>query len=298
MTHLIHIGFPRTGSTYLRYYFSQSPYYVHQMRGVSGFKQSIDIVHYSYSPKPDARYFVVSEEEFSCWSGPNFSLSSFNRSYDVVRFRKNLVQTLKDFYRHPKILIITRSHEAIIKSLYAQYINYGGRMGFIEFIQSANGDILKELLDYKATIHLYEREFGSENIIVLPYEMMQDNTHQFMEVLCQKLKVPLETISIDKINSSLSLQYLENSIKLSSIVYKLLGLLGKNKERFFNYYAYLLMNRKFDWALGFANLFGKKIDLQSEFNSITFRDYLKKFPSQQELVQHESYYSSYLSYYR
>jgi hypothetical protein len=58
------------------------------------------------------------------------------------------------------------------------------------------------------------------------------------------------------------------------------------------------MNRKFDWALGFANLFGKKIDLQSEFNSITFRDYLKKFPSQQELVQHESYYSSYLSYYR
>jgi hypothetical protein len=297
MKHLIHIGYPRTGSTYLRYYFTNSKFFVHEMRAVSGFKQPVDFVRYSYSPLPEARYFVASEEEFSCWSGPDFNLSSFNRSYDVTRFRENLAKTLKDFYGDAKVLIVTRGHEAMVKSLYAQYINYGGRMGFIEFIDSPNGEILKELLDYKTTTELYESIFGKDNLIVMPYELMQADTHQFMKVLSQKLEVPFEDFSSTKVNSSLSIAYLENSLKLSYIIYKLLRVVGKKREGFFNYYAFFLMNRKFDWAFSLANLLSKKVDLQTEFNSSKFKEYILSFPSQQQFAQQFTHFNPYISYY-
>jgi len=298
MTHLIHIGFPRTGSTYLRYFFSQSNYFVHDMRAVSGFKQSVDFSRYSYSLHPEAKYFVLSEEELSCWSGPDFNLSSFNRSYDVVRYRENLTKTLKDFYGQPKILIVTRGHDAMVKSLYAQYVNYGGRMSFIEFIQSENGNTLIQLLDYSTTVEKYETVFGEDNVIVLPYELMQDNLPLFMRTLTSQLNVPLDNFSEKKINSSLDLDYLQKSVKLSGLVYTLLKIVGKKRELLFNYYAYLLMNRKFDWAFGIAHLLGKKINLSEEYLSVAYQDYLQKFPSQQKLVTTKAVFSSYTSLYK
>lgn len=277
MKHLIHIGYPRTASTYLRYYFSESPFFVHQMRAVSGFYKSTDFSQYSYQPKKEAKYFVLSEEELACWSGPAINLSSLNRGYDVATHRKALLSTLKNFYGNPTILIITRGFSAIIKSLYAQYVNYGGRLGPESFILSPNGESLKELLNYTAVINDYRLSFGEENVLTLPYEWMRDNRKEFMARLCTLLSVPYHEGKDEKVNESPSTSKLNRQLKLSSAVYKLLALTGSKREQLYNLYAYSLMNGKFDWALPLTPLGRDKNTIEEAWESDLFKNYLQTF---------------------
>jgi len=255
------------------------------MRAISGFQRSADFARYSYTRNEEARYFVLSEEELACWSGPNQDLSSFERSYDVSVFQTNLVKTLKDFYPNPRILIVTRGFKAMVQSLYAQYANVGSRVGFLDFIESKNGQTLVELLNYDKVINQYIEAFGAERVIILPYELMRDDPKKFLDVLCQKLDVPVEDFPHQKINNSQDTAKLEDSIQLSRLVFKLLAITGKKRNNLFTFYAISLMQRKFDWALPLGRMFGKRPNLESEYADKRFAHYLLQFKGKGEFTR-------------
>ena len=60
--HLIHIGYPKTGSNFLRRWFAAHPDLAYIEGGIGGFAGVLDIAREGVSPHPDAAYRVTSAE--------------------------------------------------------------------------------------------------------------------------------------------------------------------------------------------------------------------------------------------
>lgn len=185
MATIIHIGYQRTGTSFLqKFIFPQCQ--KHSFHGhVEMLKyglidvawradRSIDYDHLiaTYRVKED---HIISLESFI---GPVREGSTL---IDVIPFR--LKQIFGD--KTVKILITIRKQDEWLKSYYAQWIASGGTMKFLYFISNKLGGhrFDPKTLDYLTTYMTYVKVFGEENVLVLPQELMKNNQTSFLTVL-------------------------------------------------------------------------------------------------------------------
>lgn len=233
---LIHIGYPKAASSFLQQVLFNNESF--------GFYKIFDV------PSVEAL------EQFSLINGFEFSVSKCNQvfraeiikavkkslipvlsherlSYDHNLHQYNTKEIANRIYQtfpNALILIVIREQTQMICSLYREYIRNGGTLTIKQFL----GDNLQrkgwrkffelDILEYYYLINYYQKQFGKENILVVPYEFLEKNP----EIFFQRI------LSFVKINNSPILQEL-NKISHTKVRvgFKLMALSLQRQLNFF-----------------------------------------------------------------
>ena len=122
----------------------------------------------------------------------------------ALHSRERVCLAIQHLFAQPTILMVTRGLHAELSSGYSQYIRGGGRLRIDELFAPEAAAHLATFFDYDSVVSLYERTFGEEAVIVLPYELMRDNSSAFRAVFEGRLGLESQGISLPSLNPSLS----------------------------------------------------------------------------------------------
>lgn len=208
--HLIHVGYPKSGSTFLQRWFERHPLLHYAEGGVAGFRNVYQMCHTDRTPY---RYHVTSCEGLST---PHDRMGAFRMHgvgevSDAVSGIKDrqaeVCDRLSTLYPGSYILVVTRGFREMVFSGYSQYVRTGGRMSRDEVYESIAERLFIDehhSYDFDYLIGLYEEAFGAENVIVLPYELLRDDQRRFMRVLEDRLGLEHVELNVGRVNPSLA----------------------------------------------------------------------------------------------
>lgn len=122
-----------------------------------------------------------------------------------------IAHCLKKIFNSPKIILIIRRQDHFLESLYRQAIRNGHSLSVSKFLNYNKGKFYNYRQDYRANIDLktlqwdqlvnfYQTTFGKENVLVLPLEMLKNESEQFLHKIAKFIGVS----SIPPINSDMS----------------------------------------------------------------------------------------------
>jgi hypothetical protein len=209
--HLLHIGFPKAGSTTLQAWFEDHPQLGYDHNAIGGFylTEQIGAQAAAATAAPE-RWRVTSRELLSV---PITDLGTLERIADrpasaIPQARERVCYVLRQMFAQSTVLIVTRGFRAAIASTWAQYVRMGGRLSMPELTGRFAPDgyaHIANALDYDAIRALYSDAFGAEQVIVLPFELLRDDAAAFLGVLEQRLSLePSERPAPAWLNASLS----------------------------------------------------------------------------------------------
>lgn len=107
---------------------------------------------------------------------------------------KIVADRLRQIFPGARIIVTIRNQYDFMESLYKQYLYRGGVKKFRAFVNYKNGDFRPThlrwnlsvdiaMFDYLRLIEYYERLFGKENLLVVPYELLQTDPKLFIQTL-------------------------------------------------------------------------------------------------------------------
>jgi hypothetical protein len=208
--HLIHVGYPKAGSTFLQAWFERHPELRYAPGGLGGFRNVYEVAR----PSAEAyRYYVTSFEGLAT---PHESAGDVRLDFggaapvreDRVKENQAAVCTvLKSLYPDSRVLIVTRGFKGMILSAYSQSVRMGGRLHLkgmcMELSERLRTDAY-HYYDFDYLIRLYAEAFGEESLIVMPYELLRDEQNKFLALLEEKLDLRHVEIKLGRVNPSLS----------------------------------------------------------------------------------------------
>ncbi|MEQ8541381.1 MAG: sulfotransferase [Coleofasciculus sp. D1-CHI-01] len=190
---LIHIGYHKTGSTWL-----QQVLFKDEKAGFLtpwGSQSSQAVIQflvpnaYRFSPESAKKTFEVGFQEAQKRGlVPVLSHEALSDNFVSGTYQgKEVADRIHAVFPDSRILIIIREQQSMILSSYRQYIKQGG----IETIQQYIGaDINKpafkptcrlDYLEYDLPITYYQNLFGAANILVLPLELLSRDKKSFVQ---------------------------------------------------------------------------------------------------------------------
>ncbi len=293
---LLHIGFPKSGSTYLQKWFEKNPSVYYQPKYMAqGFLNAWELAKYAqFSPSPPQSY-VLSCEDLTLFQSER-DLVGLRDTYDFNhrRYQENVCEMLHQLFPTAKILIVTRSYKTIFQSIYSQYLAMAGSLEPEAFIK-ANHALFSSMLDYTYVINLYREKFGKDRVIVMPYELMRDNLAEFLSLIENELDIQEKFNFTDKkINAAYDIKVLTAYQRLSNFVCQLIKPLPRFvQESIYKKYAAIVRNDKPHALLLFMSKFvTNPIDL----NKVSgMADFMK---DKAEVLRTEKLYESFLNEYQ
>jgi hypothetical protein len=240
--HLIHVGFPKAGSTALSAWFEAHPQLVYAPNGIGGYYHAFEIGARAAAAGPgtDAPLWQVTSAEALSMprvsDAPSMTHDVLSRrAVPLAEARRQVCAILKRLCPGATILIVTRGFKSAARSGYSQYVRTGGRL--------KPGEALAERFevdtqyDYDAVIDLYTRAFGPDNLLVLPYELLRDDPAAFARELEERLGVEASP-PIASLNVSLSPAAIQWYRRLSVVVAGVCRLFGRRVgERLYALYV-------------------------------------------------------------
>jgi hypothetical protein len=108
---------------------------------------------------------------------------------------------LAEYMPGATVLVITRGFASMKRSFYRQSIleGYGGTFPDILSRQDQRD---RNLLDYDRLISEYREAFGPEHVIMLPFELLQEDSDRFLAILQEKLGLREPFANPGKINET------------------------------------------------------------------------------------------------
>lgn len=255
--HLIHIGYPKAGSTFLQAWFEQHPELCYAPGGLGGFNTIYEICR---PADTSCKYFVTSCEGIS---SPHKDAGDFRTDFGreqrtrfdpIKQDQKQVCSVLGTLYPGSNILIITRGFKGIMISGYSQYIRSGGVMrmdGMCRQFAACLQTDENHYYDFDYLIGLYADAFGEENLIVMPYELLRDDQSAFLRILEEKLGLEHIEPNLSRINPSLSREELYWYPVISRWVVALASRLGEAQFRkIYRWYIGKTMENKLRRVIG------------------------------------------------
>ncbi len=222
MSVLIHIGYPKSGTTFLQDWFRAHPAVLFQSDFLNPYSQTGVI---PARPKPHLRgkqHFVISEEQLVLWQGKLNIVGIQFTPFDIKAQQRATARALCQFYPEAKVLIVTRGFESLLKSMYAQYLSIGGVLGFENYMDRI-GEHLAEFYDYSYVIELYREIFKPKNVLVLPFELLKQNSAAFMSELSMASGIDANSnYPLNKVNASAAPRLLSAYHLLSQLLYTMI----------------------------------------------------------------------------
>jgi hypothetical protein len=182
--HLIHIGYPKAGSTFLQRWFERHPQLAYVEGGIAGFQNVYEIVKQGVAPRQGILYRITSSEDFSAPHRTVAEIVAEYSSFDFTGAQKRVCAILSSLFPNARVLIVTRGFHSMGLSSYSQYVRSGGDATLESLIAALTR---ARLWDYDAFTDLYAKAFGAENVIVVPYELLRDDSGAFLRAVEERL---------------------------------------------------------------------------------------------------------------
>jgi hypothetical protein len=189
--HIIHVGFPKCGSTALQAWFSERPGLTFTVVGLPADGETFSL------PTPDDAATSVEDGGIHVTSSEHFAapLPDYSRRTSVVGRRESSCHRLRSVFGEATILIVTRGFPGVLVSHYVQGVRGGLFLSPRTFFLRRHGprgrEGVEDYFDYDAAVALYERVFGTEHVVVLPYEWLRDDPEAFTAELEARLELPV-----------------------------------------------------------------------------------------------------------
>lgn len=235
--HLIHIGYPKTGSTFLQAWFERHPELRYAPGGLGGFR---DVYELARPPDRAYKFYVTSFEGLST---PHESAGGVRLDFggaepareDPVKENQAAVcARLRSLYPQSRVLIVTRGFRGMILSAYSQSVRMGARLhlaGMCAELAARLRDDARHYYDYDYLVGLYGDAFGEENLVVMPYELLRDDQAGFVRALEASLGLAHAEVSLGRVNPSLSPEELYWYPVISRAVSAAASRLGPRRHR-------------------------------------------------------------------
>ena len=207
--HLLHIGYPKAGSTWLQRWFAAHPQMAYREGGIAGFHNVYEMAREGTSGGAEPSYRVTSTEALSVPTrdaGEMMVNYQERRGTDFATAQLRVCRMLSELFPNAAVLIVTRGYRAMIHSSYSQFVRSGGYISLESLLEIARGSGFSGLApwDYDHLIPAYVGAFGEENVIVMPYELLRDDTVAFVRALAGRLGIEPVAAELARINESLS----------------------------------------------------------------------------------------------
>lgn len=292
---LIHVGYGKAGATFLHNWFTAHPQLVYEQYGIGGFTNIMDAYPFMHTLKDVSGpvYFVTSHEDLSFWKGPVKLIGAELTPYPVKEHQEKVCQWLHAIMPNSMVLIITRGFESVIKSAYSQYIKVGGILPFPTFLTRFK-PLLIDFWDYDYLITLYTKYFSNNNMIILPYELLQESSSSFLHHIEQKLGINSLPFPAHRVNPSLSGLHLHWRLVISQRAATLSGLLPNwLAERFYKLNVKNISNNRKSRLIKLLSKFN-----ESQTQPLSFPDdYLSAFANKATILKKIQEYNNYLHHY-
>ncbi len=209
MRPLLHIGYHKTGTTWLQRYVFGDP-----MAGFSqmgGAQRLIAVNSFDFRPKRVGKQMgrkldqaqaqglvpVLSSERLS--GEPHFG------GYDS----EPIADRLAAVFPNARILVVIREQTSMFLSIYKEYIRRGGAASLRQYLAApSDGYWLPrfrfEFLEYHRLIRYYQDRFGAESVMVLPYELLLAQPGTFLGRIGEFVGVQILQPQVRSVNVSLS----------------------------------------------------------------------------------------------
>lgn len=289
---LIHIGYPKAGSTLLQHWFNAHPDVFFKTDFLAPYSQTGNIPAY---PVPDLRgkqHFVISEEQLVLWQGPLNMVGLKFKPFDIPAQQQKTANSLHQNFKQAKVLIVTRGFESLLRSMYLQYVSMGGVLHFKSY-QSEMGPHLGKFYNYSYVIPLYRSLFGTENVIVLPFELLREDAPAFMNNLENQTGIhPNPAYALHKANPAIDTKLVSGYLRLSRLLCEVLNPLPKKYQvKIYTGYVQGLLIGKFNGAISLLSHLSKENNLTVSPASLSY------FKNNAEILRHEKLFAPYLKEY-
>jgi hypothetical protein len=239
--HLIHIGYPKAASTALQAWFGSHPQLAYKPGGIASHYSAPEISRRSALPTEDhVRWLVTSTESLVV---PRRDARADESVYEpIVVRRRRVCRRLRAMFGGATILVVTRGFQAIIASGYSQYVRTGGTAPIEKLYRDAGdgpqweGMRPEDYFDYDGTVAMYADTFGQENVIVLPSELLRDDSRAFLGRLEERLGIDTHEVNPPWLNESLSGPELYWYPRFSAALARATAHLGRPGAAVFNRY--------------------------------------------------------------
>ncbi|GAB6039351.1 hypothetical protein [Endothiovibrio diazotrophicus] len=218
---LIHVGLEKCGSTYLQNVADGAPdiQYVPFMplerfryavfdRDILGKtpQQPADETLHGVVDETDARSVFLSDERLAGWHYWENTLIPDDRQLDA--YQRGIARHLKEAFPRGKVLIVARNPRAWINSLYKQHVKVGVERDLEGFCRCQHGYLLGAY-SVDRLVEVYVAEFGPDNVLVLPLELLAHDERRFFSDIREFSEIPLFPDPSRRKNESLSDQATE-----------------------------------------------------------------------------------------
>lgn len=288
MSVLIHIGYPKAGSTFLQHWFNAHPDIFFDTHFLYPYSQTGIIAKQQQPDLKGKKHFVISEEQLVLWQGQLDIVGIKFKPFDIKTRQRQVAESLYRDFPQAKVLIVTRGYESMLKSMYSQYVTIGGILSFNAY-QQEMGKHLAAFYDYSYVINLYRGLFKPENVIVLPFELLQTDNTAFMDLLLANTGFSAnDSYQYQKVNASVATGLFEGYRLLSKIIYTAIKLLPPSVQaKIYRAYVNKLSAGKFP---AFIKLLAR---VTRPANTTICKATLEGFAGKASLLKNETLYQPY-----
>lgn len=193
---LLHVGYPKTASTWLQNRIFNNADFGFAMASTARallIESFILSNRFDFDPERMRKMLNASwNDEFAperipVWSDETLLGSPGPRRYDG----STVADMLNRVFPDARVLICIREQKAAALSLYSEYIKgVGGAHTIKMFIgtgrekRSFTPWLRPDFLHYHFAIANYQALFGREQVLVLPYELLRESPKRFLQSLC------------------------------------------------------------------------------------------------------------------
>lgn len=248
---IIHIGYPKTGTTWFANNFYNR---IKQVNFIPPERILNDILSSDYSKIRNQ----VASDKLNIIADPEFSgVIKFN--WKNGSYRKEISEKLAHLFPNAKIILFIRNQIDFLTSAYVYYIRKGGTLSPIEILNSMLNHtfpVSLEYLEYDKIIRIYQNLFGEKNVYIFVYEdFFEDNTN-FITKFITTFNLDIEPDAISFIPKNEKLRnHLLSFIKFSN---KFTKMEVQNKNYIFHIPGlYKLINANYHFFNQFK-IFGEK----------------------------------------
>ncbi|MDZ4113565.1 MAG: sulfotransferase [Brevundimonas sp.] len=270
--HLVHVGFAKAGSTFLQRWFEGHPDIRYFEGGLAGYQDVHDVVRHAASGAQASQWHVTSAEGLLA---PQLKEGG-GRWEVLVRYEERIAQRqrrachiLGSLFPEATVLIVTRGFRSMLLSSYSQYVRTGGTATFDSPLDK---DMPREPFgddmpwNYDSIIGLYRSVFGTDRVIILPYELLRDDQSRFLRILEARLGISLFDSPVGRPNPSLSEAEMFWYPRIGRFL-KAMPLPRRPREWIFRQYARRIFHSRLAWlAEGLTRWFGPPPDVASRLD--------------------------------
>jgi len=206
---LLHIGYHKTGSRWLRALFFGDPstglgwvdkagvdHPVRRLVSARPLEFDADQSRAEFEPLLQK---IVEGGLSPVVSFERFSGNPFSGGYDSKEIADRLVQVFPD----ARVLVVVREQRSMIVSTYKQYVREGGALSPSKFMLPPTSRSVRvpwfdlRHFEYHHLLEYYRRLFGPEAVLALPYEQFATDPHSFVEQIARFAGRPLDAETLD-----------------------------------------------------------------------------------------------------